>query len=281
MLKMHSSIHIYLTHWIGILTAIVIFKLFLLYFFKEYKENGENAIRPMRLIVIYRNYVYFFYGTFIYVFIFLDRILAWSADIKYTKQFVFLYEKNYEIGMDLAILIFFLLAGVLEYAIASFSKFLDINQKNIMFSKTDAFNKKFYRMYWGHILLLFLSTIIATGVLYLIITQSWGYESAFGEKLAMLSVRVCLIGGVGYFFLTWGMLNTLYLFTLNQPHKALRSLFIACLVNFVFGFVLSRVVNYEYSVVGMLFGSIVFMGLTLRENLKFFKKLDYYYYAAY
>jgi glutamyl-tRNA reductase len=37
----------------------------------------------------------------------------------------------------------------------------------------------------------------------------------------------------------------------------------------------------DYSVVGMLCGSVLFLVLTLRANLDFLKQLDYYYYAAY
>ena len=280
-LMFYTNIHIYITHWLGILIAILICKLFLFYFFRKYKNVEDEEILPKRLIVIYRNYAYFFYGGLIYLFIFMDRILAWSADIELTRQYIFLYEKDYEIGMDLAILIFFLLAGVLEYAIASFSKFLDIRQKSTFYKDVTLFNKKFHRMYWGHIALLFLSTLLASAVLYLIITQPWGYERGFGEALNVLSIKVCIVGGLGYFFLTWGMLNALYLFTLNRPHIALRALFIACIVNFAVGFLLSRTVSYEYSVFGMLIGAVVFMILTLRENYKFFKNLDYYYYAAY
>ncbi|WP_435182300.1 hypothetical protein [Cellulophaga omnivescoria] len=280
-LKLHTSIHIYITHWLGISTAIGLSKLFLAYFLKPYVVSTEGEIRPKRLIVLYRNYFYFFYGALIYVFIFLDRILAWSADVTQTKKFLFLYEKDYEIGMDLAILVFFLLAGVMEYAIAAFSKFLDVNQKKVQFLQTKQFNSQFYKMYWGHIALLFVSTMVAVVILYYIITEPWGYFSAFGEQLGALSIKVCVFGGVGYFFLTWAMLNTLYLFTLNKPHKALRALLISVVVNFIVGFILSRTISYEYSVVGMLVGSIVFLVLTLRDNYIFFKKLDYYYYAAY
>jgi hypothetical protein len=114
-----------------------------------------------------------------------------------------------------------------------------------------------------------------------LITASWGYEAQFNAVLVEVSVRVCFIGGFGYFFLAWGMLNTLYLFTLGKPAKSLRAIILACVLNLAVGFILSRFFAYEYSVIGMLCGAILFMLLTLRENIKFFKNLDYYYYAAY
>ncbi|MEE9364020.1 MAG: hypothetical protein V3U92_15570 [Cellulophaga sp.] len=281
-LKLYTSFHTYFTHWIGIIAAIFISRLFLQYFFKKNNAVYEKEnVKPKKLMVIYKNYRYFFYGTLIYVFLFIDRAVAWSANTGNKHQFIFLYEKNYEIGMDIAILIFFMLAGVLEYSIASFSKFLDVKQKTVLFVNVNKFNSSFIKMYWGHVLLLLVTVLATTTVIYLIITQPWGYEASFGEVLDTLSIRVCIIGGFGYFFLTWGMLNTLYLFTLDQPKVALKALFMACIVNLLLGYAFSRIISYEYSVVGMLIGAIIFMVITLKENMKFFRKLDYYYYASY
>ena len=73
----------------------------------------------------------------------------------------------------------------------------------------------------------------------------------------------------------------LYLYTLNVQKAALRILIIALLTNIIIGLFFSRMVSYEYAVLGMLIGSLVFAALTTRFTLKFFKKLDYYYYASY
>jgi hypothetical protein len=52
-------------------------------------------------------------------------------------------------------------------------------------------------------------------------------------------------------------------------------------VNIIVGFLLSRFVGYEYSVVGMLCGAGLFAFLTVRATHAYFKNLDYYYYASY
>jgi hypothetical protein len=183
--------------------------------------------------------------------------------------------------MDLAIIIFFLLSGVLEYAIASFSKFLDIRQKSTLLVEKDSFNRKMYKMYFWHIALLLITAIISTAFVYFFVTRSWGYEANFGEALDAISIKVCVIGGFGYLFLTWGMLNSLYLFTLNKPNGALMGIILACSVNFVIGFLSSRILGYEYSSLGMLVGAFVFMVWTTRETKSYYKKLDYHYYASY
>ena len=77
------------------------------------------------------------------------------------------------------------------------------------------------------------------------------------------------------------MLNSLYLFTLNKPTQPLNALLLGLLVNVLVGLAASRLISYEYSVVGMFAGSAVYMLMTLRTTLQFFRNLDYYYYAAY
>ena len=282
-LKETTVLLIYSTHWVGIAVAIIISKIYLLLFFRKRIKNKKsisgNTIKVP--VLLYHNYQYFFYGIFIYLFIFIDRILAWSSGLNGKLPFLVYFEKNYELGMDLAILVFLLLAGVLEYSIASFTRFIDIGQKITDHKTPEVFNKQLRKMYWQQVLLLFATSAGAFIFIYYIINASWGFKGQFNQELIQLSIKVCLIGGLGYVLLAWGMLNALYLFTLGQAMKPLKAIIYACILNIVLGFVLSRFLAYEYSVVGMLCGAALFVALTLKANINFFKNLDYYYYAAY
>ncbi|MET0759002.1 MAG: hypothetical protein ABWZ56_01165 [Flavobacterium sp.] len=283
LLKTQTGLMIYFTHWIGILIAIIISKSYLKMFFKKLlqKEKSNFNIEVRSTVVLYHNYKYFFYGLFLYLFIFTDRILAWSSTINGSLPFIVYFEKDYELGMDLGILVFLLLSGVLEYGVASFSQFLDIGQKNTSYKSPELFNNQLSKMYWQHVSILLLTTIAIFVLIYFLINASWGYKAQFDEPLEDISINVGIIGGIGYTFLAWGMLNTLYLFTLGQPTKPLQAIILAFIFNLIIGLIFSRLVAYEYSVIGMLCGSMLFMILTLRANLYFFKKLDYYYYATY
>ncbi len=281
-LHFYTSLHIYITQWLSILLAIGLTQFYLYLFFKSKitKDKPEN-LKPRQLMVVYKNYPYFFYGILIYVFIFIDRFLAWSADIELTYRYLFLYEKSYEIGMDLAIVVFFILVGVMEYAIASFTKFMDVKQRSILVVDKQNFGKNLYKNYKNHVVILFVVLLVASVFLYYFITSPWGYQSSFGEQIDVLSIRVSVIGGLGYFFLSWAMLNALYLFTLNRPNEVLKALIVSSIINFTVGFFISRWVSYEYSVVGLLIGSVVFMVYTTKHVKEYFKQLDFYYYAAY
>jgi hypothetical protein len=281
--KSTSTLLIYVTHWIGISCAILIALISLFLFFKFKIKNNQvhSNIHFKTPVLLYQNYKYFFYGTAVYIFIFIDRILAWTSDTEGKLPLVVYFEKDYELGMDLAILVFLLMTGVLEYSIVSFTKFLDIGQKITLSDNPEIFNKQFLKMYWFNILLLFITCLLIFVLIYFLITASWGYKGQFNQILDPISIRVCIVAGIGYFFLAWGMLNSLYMFTLGKPNYAVKGIFIACLINVIVGFLLSRFVSYEYSVVGMLCGSLFYMIYTFNKNRKFFNNLDYYYYAAY
>lgn len=280
--KEYTTYSIYLTHWIGITTTIVLSKLYLVYFFnKQIQTSNDSNVTIRAQKIIYHNYQYFFYGVLVYIFIFIDRIFAWSSSLNKTLPYLIYYEKDYEIGMDLAILVFLLLTGVMEYSVASFSKFLDIGQKSIKYTSPKCFGDNLLKLYWQHISMLIVTSILIFVMIYYIITSNWGYEAQFNETLNSVSIDVCIIGSLSYFFLAWAMLNSLYMFTLNQPKKAIKALVIAIIVNLILGVFMSRIIAYELSVVGLFFGSLTFLAITLNDCIKFYKNLDYYYYAAY
>jgi hypothetical protein len=282
-LKQNTTLLVYVTHWIGIVCVIFILKLFLKIYFhiltkKQTNLGNSEIILP---VLLYHNFQYFFYGLFLYFFVFIDRILAWSTGINGKLPFLVYFDKNYELGMDFAILVYLLLAGVLEYSIASFTKFIDIGQKITNYDTPEIFNSKLKTMYWQQIALLFVTATAAFFLIYTIMFAPWGFTALFHEKLNWINIKVTFIGGLGYVLLAWGMLNSLYLFTLGQVTKPLFAIIYACLLNVAIGFFLSRFYSYECSVIGMLFGAALFVFLTLKANLKLFKNLDYYYYAAY
>lgn len=283
LLAKNTHLMIYYTHWIGLLIVIVMSKLYQNLFFKKIlyktiKISKENIDTP---VLLYHNYKYFFYGLFIYLFVFIDRILAWSSELDGLMPFVLYFKKDYELGMDIAIVSFLFLGGVLEYSINVFTHFLDIGQRLTNFKDSKVFNNFFIKMYWRNVIILLISSIVLYVITYVLITAPWGYEARFHEKLLKLSYTVAYFGCIGYLFLAWGMLNSLYLFTLGRPTIPLKAIIIGTVVNTIIGFVLSRFLAYEYSVIGMVAGAFVFMLLTLKESLHFFKNLDYNYYASY
>ncbi|QJP34382.1 hypothetical protein F0365_08220 [Nonlabens sp. Ci31] len=282
-LHLTTAINTYLIHWLSISIGIFIAFSYLFIFFKKLigSTKGVHNKAPKMLLAIYRNLDYFLYGVTIYSFIFMDRIIAWSSRSGRNFPYAIYYEPDYEIGMDLAILVFFFLAGVLEYSVSAFSRLMDYRQRTMIFDQVAQFNKSMLQLYFKNIKI-FVGTAILIGVLlYFIITQPWGYEAGFDEQLSDLSIQVFIVGALGYLFLTLGMLNVLYFYTLNRHKEPLAAIFIATIVNLIIGLLLSRFFSYEYAVIGMLIGSMTFAALTTIKAIRYFKKLDYHFYASY
>jgi hypothetical protein len=94
-LKETTNLLVYTTHWIGIGIAVIISKVFIELYFRD-KTKGRKAISGTKIkvpVMLYHNYQYFFYGIFIYVFIFVDRILHGRRASMVTFRFWFILKK--------------------------------------------------------------------------------------------------------------------------------------------------------------------------------------------
>ena len=93
--------------------------------------------------------------------------------------------------------------------------------------------------------------------------------------------NVFWLGAIGYALTIIGLLNSSFFFTLSRPTFALQAMIPAFGVNVIVGFILSRAISYEYSVYGLVAGSIVFALLSTINGWRLMRSLDYYYYSAY
>ncbi|WP_064966094.1 hypothetical protein [Tenacibaculum ovolyticum] len=271
-----GNLNIYQIHFIGLLLAIAIVLIFILLFFK-FKKAKKNTDKKYRTgVLFYNNFYFFLYGFLINIFFFIDRIIAWSSYKISNLFFPVFYEKDYEIGMDLAIIFFLLLAGSIEYNSTYFIRKLNKKRKNTKLTDINSYKKNVYDLYLKNVLLLCCTAIPIFILVQYIIYGKWGYDYFFSEPIKYTNIKVAQIAMLAYFFICWGILNTSYLTVLKRQKKALEILFMACIANIAFGFTLSRFLAYEDSVYGLLAGAILFAGLTLKENINILKNIDYH-----
>ena len=86
---------------------------------------------------------------------------------------------------------------------------------------------------------------------------------------------------IGYSLLALGLLNSLFFFSLARPQVVVDCIWPAFLVNIGVGYFASRMISFEYSVLGLVAGSLVFAILTSRRANALFRNLDFYYYSAF
>ncbi|MEQ9310566.1 MAG: exopolysaccharide Pel transporter PelG [Balneolaceae bacterium] len=284
----NNAFGVYTAQWIGIAISTILMAgyAFLYYKFKIQSLRQEliKQTLPYDEVSYYNNYRFFLYGFFYFVFLFTDRILAWSTG-EIPPPYIIWFNTPYELGMDWALISFVITIATLEFSINAFSKYLIPAQKNISLNNMKAFNKHFNRFYFRQLLLLLLVSIVSILVTYFGVLSLRAFETQVPEIRDFfanpITFKVFWLGSISYVFLVYGLLNSLFFFTLNRPSFVTYSMIAAVVINFVVGFLCSRLFGFEYATIGLLVGSFSFALITGIIAKKFFKHLDYYYYSAY
>ena len=285
----HTYIGIYWAHWSGLSIALIFLMAYIHFYFKFKIKRMPPQLRKQSLprfeIFYYSNYAYFLYGALYFLFLFMDRLMAWSAGGENEMPYIFWFDTIYELGMDWALITLILTIAVLEYSINAFSYQLIPILKQVNIKYINQFNRWFTAFYRRQLWLLLIIGIISLIVSYYGILSLQVFQAEIPELRdffsSVITYKVFWLGSFGYLLLTGGLLNVLFFFTLNRPLFALKALTISVIVNFIVGFVCSRVISYEYAVLGLVLGSLTFLILTSLKARYFFRNLDYYYYSAF
>lgn len=248
--------------------------------------SGKPTVNPPRLtVLIYTTAQVFLYGLLYSAFIFTDRILAWTSarareDL---PPYPFWLSPRYELGMDLALIVVVLLAGVVEYCTHQFSVALVPGQKKVKSEDTASFLRPFRVMHRNHALLLGVAAIAAVGAAAFVVRALRAFpDPRLQESLvSATTIRVFWVATISYAIFMFALQNILMLMTLHRADMAARIMSAALLVNVVVGWTVSRSLNYSGSVFGLLAGCVVLAVLSHRSARRVLGELDYYYYAAY
>ncbi|HEV2718409.1 MAG TPA: hypothetical protein VG323_00200, partial [Thermoanaerobaculia bacterium] len=126
-----------------------------------------RPINPPRLtVLVYSTSRYFLYGLLYNLFVFLDRILAWTARTgrEDFPPYAFWLNARYELGMDLALVVVILLAGVVEASIQTFSNALVPVEKSLLASERARFADWFRAFYRRRVAILAVCAVAAVAV---------------------------------------------------------------------------------------------------------------------
>jgi hypothetical protein len=255
---------------------------------KKWASNGggKPVVNPPRLtVLVYATAKVFLYGFLYSLFIFTDRVVAWTATRgrEDFPPYSFWLNARYELGVDLALIVVVVLAGLVEYSTNQFSTTLIPSQKRVKSASLEPFIDEFRRFYRRHSLFYWLGAVVAIGLAAL----SFRGLSNFAEPRLQASlasattVRVFWIAAIAYAVFMFALQSVLMLMVLSRADRAARAIAMALVVNIVVGFAVSRAIHYSGAAVGLLAGSIALAILANRELRGVLSELDYYYYAAY
>ena len=278
---------IYIAHALGILVANVIAFLWgyqiLARRARDVAGVQKLAKMPRYSIIAWSVSPYFVYGVLYFGFLFLDRVIGWSAPYSPGGEpppYIIWFRTAYEVGIDLALISLILTIAMLEYTINEFATMIIPTQESVDAFNVPRHNRSFKAFYVRQLLLLVIVALISMVISDIAVdwlrTLPW---AALGDDV--VTPFVYRWGMVGYAFLALGLLNAVFFLSLSRPRFILRAIGIGFMVNVGVGFVLSRIVVYYYSVIGLVVGAFVFGVLSTWYAWRVMNELDYYYYAAY
>jgi hypothetical protein len=227
----------------------------------------------------------FLYGFLYSAFIFTDRILAWTASRgrEDFPPYPFWLSARYELGMDLALIVVVILAGVIEYAAQQFSMRLIPGEKRVKSAMLHSFLDEFRGFYRKHSAILCLAAVAAVALASVAVNALMRFPNPRLQDslLSPTTIRVFWIAAISYAVFMFALQNILMLMILSRADLAVRSIATSLVINIIVGFVLSRSIHYSGSVIGLLAGSIALAILTNRQLRGVLGELDYNYYAAF
>ena len=232
-----------------------------------------NRARPQRLALdLYLAWPYFLFGAVYYLFLFVDRLLAWTAST-FAAPLSLEFRGHYETAVDIALFAFIFQVGWVQPAVVYFFDQLQSAQKRYAASVPQQFNRETMRRY-RTILISFLPVAIG------MTAATYSGAEAFGLLRNPVIHRTMIWAAAGYACVVVGLFNTSLLFRLSEPIGAFRPVAIAAAVNLTVGYILSRVVSYEMAAAGFAVGAACFAVLSTKQVQRRLQALDYYYFAS-
>lgn len=253
--------------------------------FRRAERRSEKGIKlqlPKMSVMLYSTMPYFIYGVLYFAFLFVDRVVAWSRNTEVMPYLIW-FRGEYELGLDFALLVLIFPMGICEVVLTKMMLDIEVSVKDYQGDEAGRMNRHYIRIYLRRLVQILLVAAASAAILYVFLYYLFNSVPALEDKSLFLiptSYFVFIVAVLAYMMISVALMNAVTLFSLSQPEFVIRSIWIAFLVNVVTGFLLSRWLDYEYAVFGLLLGSIVFAVLSSRYVIRVIGKLDYYMYVA-
>ncbi|MDD5717331.1 MAG: hypothetical protein PHW64_05955 [Sulfuricurvum sp.] len=248
---------------------------------QEKSREKEGDTEPRLSLLFYSLNPYMMYGTLYFLFLVTDRLLAWSA-IPFQPYFIWFNVRD-EIGLDWALIVLILLIGMSEVIIYEFMYRVNDDIIAHPYYKADVFNRIYRRFFVKYNVIFFIVSFFVILLVYFSVYllakyTEWDFLDVF---FVDPTPWIFVFAAISYAFLSNALTNILFFFSYSRYKAVLKGITLGFGANIIVGLILSRLIGYQYAVIGLLVGSIVFWLLVIQFGNRFFKNLDYYYYSAY
>ncbi len=215
---------------------------------------------------------YLLYGALYYLFLFVDRLNAWTAHTN-ASALPWQFRGDYETALDLAMAAFVLQTGWVHASLAAFHRAVELEQRALPAGQYGRFNAAMREFYLWRLAYVAAFGFASSGLVYFLISRY--HLLPFANMTPVLVIALA-----AYPIVVAGLWNTSLLFTLGQPQPVVGAVSMGALVSLVCGYLLSRTGSYDAAAVGFLAGAFTFAALSCLPVLKAFHKLDSHYYSS-
>lgn len=279
------KLEVILAQIIALLVVSALGLIYVVYYFRKVElqmEKGLAVKLPRMSITVYSIMPYFVYGLVYFAFLYIDRLMAWSTNDQF-MPFLIWFRGEYELGLDFGLLALLIPMGINEVIVNQFALNLEYSEKSIMGSDAEQFNRFYLNLYRKNFLLAIVVSIISAIFIFFLVRWlneamvGWGFVRLINSGKTWF-VFYCSL--VAYSFVSVGLLNSVTLFSLSNPAPINHAVLLGFLTNALIGFLLSRWISYEFAVIGLVLGSIVFCIFSSVYAFRTLAQLDYHIYYA-
>ena len=231
----------------------------------------KNVKAPRYWVLLYEGVPLILYGTLYFVFIFGDRLVSWMG----AGPMFINYNRTYQIGVDLALLLLIPITGVKFTYLYRLSGYLEKNLSKTDIAKysdfSDALSKFYKKMVIG------VSFFGGIFVLSAFLLGDWIVEAGGGNAESATVFKWALLG---IFFFSLFLTNSVFSFCFRKHKAIVTVLAIGCIFAYALSYLFSTLSQW-YSVFGFLLSSFFLAVASFFLIFDMLKKADYVYYQAF
>lgn len=245
-------------------------------------DSPEGYVLPKASIMFYSLVPFYSYGLFYFLFLVLDRIIAWSVTDDVKPYFIW-FNVPYELGLDWALMGLVLLMGFTEAGIYEIMYIMNGIIGKYKYNESSKFSRRMQQFMNKFLIIYFICSILVMLFVYFAIQKQFFFWDIPQLEVFNNSITkfVFWFAAASYVFLVGSLLNILFLFAMSRQKLPAKYIFYSTIINLICGTLLSRMISFEYAVFGLFFGAVSLYFFTFNYTRKALKRLDYFYYSAF